>query len=169
MQRMHDKTMGLQLTVQPLNSHGVGGHAYLSEYVLSSPGEVSSIKNYLIIFKTKFKFLASGGHLFFRQVDVIEVIHTIIHGVFRSHFPERILIFHIELLGKGLVSLVLKEPISSAHGSFHHDVAHSDIAVTGAHTAVLISHFPLWHFNPLFPVYGVRSESLNTISLQELY
>jgi len=107
MEGVHDEAMGFQFTVHPLDGHVVGRHADLSENMFSSPGEVSSVEYNFVIFQAKFEFVPSSSLLFFGHVDVIQVVHTVIHGVFWSHFPKGVLVLLVELSSQGVVGLVL--------------------------------------------------------------
>lgn len=50
---MHSETMRLKFSVKPLNGQSVGSHADLTKDMLSSPGEVGSIKDNFIVFETE--------------------------------------------------------------------------------------------------------------------
>ena len=166
--RMDNKTMRFEFTMKPLNSHSVSSHRDLSKDMFSSSSEVSSIENNFIIFQTIFIFSASILAFCFGKIEVINMIHAIIHRVLRSNFPKRLVILFPEHFSERLVGLIFKESIASAHRGFNHDVSNSDIRVTRTDTSVLISNFPFGHFNRLRPILNFRSKCFNAICLQNV-
>jgi hypothetical protein len=67
MERVDNKTVGFEFSVEPFKGCFVGGHGDLSEHVLTSSGEICGIEHNLIVFEAEFESFSLSGTLFFSQ------------------------------------------------------------------------------------------------------
>ena len=153
MKRVDDETMRFKFTMEPLNRGAVGSHRDLSKDMLAGSGEIGRVENNLVVLQAELERVPVGLACLFSHVVPFKVVHTVVHAVFGGTLPEGVAVFSPELVGQRLVSLVLEEAISSAHGSLNHNVSDSDHDVAGTDTAVLVRYTPLGHVDGLGPVY----------------
>lgn len=160
--------MRRQFPVHPLNSRLVGRHRQLTKYVLSGPCEIGSIKHDLIFIERILELLPPQLAFLLREIEPIQVVHAIVHGIFGRHLPERANILPVELVCEAVVRLILEEAIASAVVRRYHDVATCYHRVAWTHAAVLVLHLPTWRLDALPPVNLIWSERLDTLLLQKV-